>query len=94
MYVLYEYVTRYIMKTGTNPTTYYQFFWGLFAYVAANAPVVIYMYVLLLILAVVMYAFKQTHFAKILSRIVIDVTITFLVMVSIFWLRYKIWNKR
>jgi hypothetical protein len=29
LHVQYEYITRYIMKTGTNPQTYYQFFVGL-----------------------------------------------------------------
>jgi hypothetical protein len=30
LYTRYEYITRYVMDTGTDPTTLYEFFWGVF----------------------------------------------------------------
>ena len=87
IYILYEYVTRYIMKTGTNPTTYYQFFWGLIAYLVNHAPWILYLYVIGVVLAIILRT-------KILVRIIVDVSIVYLLVVFMFWLRYVIYKVR
>lgn len=94
LYIWYEYFTRYIMQTGTNPETYYQFFLGLLAYLVNHAPFLTNSYLLLAIIVVLLFAFKQKYYAKVFLRILIDVTAIYLVLVLIFWLRYKIWKIR
>lgn len=87
MYIWYEYVTRYIMKTGTNPETYYQFFWGLLAYIFSKKPWIMFIY---LFLIMIYFVTRST----LIGQMVIYITLIYLVLVVLFWGRFRIFNIR
>lgn len=87
VYSLYENVTRYIMQTGTEPKTYHQFFWGLLCYIFNVLPSICILYVLL---------FPVYFITRIplIGELIIYITCVYLVLVAIFWLRYKLFQIR
>jgi hypothetical protein len=93
LYVFYEIVTRYIMQTGTNPETWYQFFLGLLAYTGANLTYILGIFVSLLILYLVLLITK-TPLASYVGLLVLCLFYVFNVIVTLFWLRYKLFRIR
>jgi len=93
MYVTYEEITRYIMQTGTNPATWYQFFLGLLAWLATTFPLITWMYISLLVLYFVCLLLRLP-FAYVIGRLLLDSLLVFLVLVTLFWIRYKLFKQR
>lgn len=93
LYHFYEIVTQYIMKTGTNPESYYQFLLGILAYISNTYPWVIWSFALIVVLFVASIGFKS-QLRAIIGRVIIDIVLVFLVLVFIFWARYKLFNVR
>jgi hypothetical protein len=99
MYLWYECITRYVMKTGTDPETFYGFFCGLLCqyYMNDYTVYVLLAYVLILI-AVIRYALKvkfiYKNISKFINYIVVSVLIGYLLVVTGYWLRYKLFGIR
>lgn len=92
-YIGYERVTRYVMKTGTNPETWYQFFLGLFCNLYCAVPLLIKGYLLLLAAWLVLRT-KRRKQIPVLRTTVLGGAALYLVVVTLFWLRYTLTGKR
>jgi hypothetical protein len=93
MYVLYETITRYIMTTGTNPTTLYEFFLGLLCNAWAFYPGVLKLY-FVLFLAWLVLRTKRKKRIPALTYIVGGGAGIFMSVVVALWLRFLITGKR
>jgi hypothetical protein len=99
LYLYYEFITRYIVKIGTDPETYPQFFIGL-ACQYFYTPFVKYVVLFLSILSVfclnyfynVELVFSNIFF--ILKYIFVSLSSVYLLVVLFYWLRYKIFRIR
>jgi len=80
MYLYYEFLTRYFMQIGTDPETFYQFFWGLFCqfYMNKNTKFI------LAFLIIVLFKFLS------LSQVSISLFLIYMAIVTFYWLRYKL----
>jgi len=95
MYLYYEFITRYIMQTGTDPKTYYQFFWGvvcqLYMYTYTK-------YVILLLTGLIVYILRYRYKIKLLYKntgkllkyISLSLFSIYLFIVFLYWGRYKL----
>jgi hypothetical protein len=94
-YIYYEFITRYFMQVGTDPETYYQFFWGLICqgYMTPGIKILIFIYsililILLKIFTKIKFIFKNT--LKIFNYLIITLFLSFLLLVLFFWTRYQL----
>lgn len=87
MYVAFEKITRYVMQTGTNPETLYQFFLGLFCQLWVFHPWMIRFFLALLIIAMIFQI-------KPLRLILLGWIILYLVIIVFLWLRYRFTGRR
>jgi hypothetical protein len=99
MYLYYEYITRYIMKTGTNPETFYQFFMGLLCqYFYTPYIQYILLFIIVLIILLLKFIFKIKLIYKNISKIIKYVSLTlifgYLFIVLLYWLRYTLFGIR
>jgi len=88
-YLYYEFITRYIMKTGTDPETYYEFFMGLICQYFYTANIE---YIILLIYCIIfgiLTIFKIKFFYSFLYTPILLIFI-FLIIVLFYWTRYKL----
>jgi hypothetical protein len=98
-YLYYEYITRYIMKTGTDPETFYQFFMGVGCqyYFIKHIEYII-LFIILLIIIVIKFLFKIKLIYKNILKIIIYVLLSlisiYLLLVTFYWLRYKLFGIR
>lgn len=96
MYLYYEFITRYIMETGSNPETFYQFFFGVacqYFNVKYITPLLILLLILIIFINVVLkinLTFKNSP--KILLLLVKAYIILYLLLVLFYWLRYKLFK--
>jgi hypothetical protein len=95
MYIYYEYITRYIMKMGTDPETFYQFFMGIgcqFFY----TPYIQYIILFVIIITVIILKFAcnikliYKNMSKIIKYVLFSLTTIYLLLVIFYWLRYKL----
>jgi hypothetical protein len=99
MYLYYEFITRYGMQVGTDPETYYQFFWGLFCQYYMS-PYLKYIVFLLLILFIIIihFIFKikmvYKNGSKIIKTILLLFTGLYLTIVFFYWARYQLFGIR
>ena len=94
-YLYYEYITRYIMKTGTDPETFYQFFMGLGCqYFYTKHIEYILLFIVLLTIIVIKFLFKikliYKNISKIIKYLVLSLTSIYLLVVIFYWLRYQL----
>jgi hypothetical protein len=96
-YLYYEYITRYIMKTGTDPETFYQFFMGLgcqFFY--TNFIEYIILFIIIVIISFVRIVLKikliYKNISKIIKYVLLSLISIYLLIVTFYWLRYKIFR--
>jgi hypothetical protein len=98
-YQKYEMITRYIMKTGTDPTTFYQFFMGLVCqfFYTNNIKYVI-LLLIIFIIFVLEYFLKikliYENTSKIITNVLFWLIFIFLIIVTFYWLRYKLFRIR
>jgi len=95
LYLYYEYVTRYIMKTGTDPETFYQFFMGLGCqYFYTKYMEYIILFIILIIIILLNFLFKikliYKNVSKIIKYILFSFIFIYLFIVLFYWLRYKL----
>lgn len=93
LYVAYEVVTRYIMQTGTNPSSWYQFFFGLLSWFGATFPLLLGSYLALPFLYVILLVMKQPA-SDYIGKIILDGMIVFLTVVTLMWGRYVVFKVR
>jgi hypothetical protein len=89
VYILFERITRYIMDTGTNPTTYYEFFLGLMCqyYCTKYMGLYVILYILLL------YVFVKDVLKLNKNRCIYVfglLVISYLLIVFFYYMRYKL----
>jgi hypothetical protein len=97
-YIAYEYVTRYVMKTGTDPTTPYEFLIGIICMIGNNYKIILFLFMFLFFALPISYVFpsnKRNNIWK--SRILYAnigwLSVLFATTISL-WLRYIITGKR
>jgi hypothetical protein len=93
-FITYDTITRYIMKTGTDPKTFYQFFLGLlcqYLYTKDNVSILISVVLVLLVcfnLAGIKFIYKNIF--KFLKYGLLSLLGIHLAIVMFYWSRYKI----
>lgn len=96
-YLYYEYITRYIMKTGTDPETFYQFFMGLACqFFYTNFIEYIILFIIIVIISFIRIVFKikliYKNISKIIKYVLLSLISIYLLIVTFYWLRYKIFR--
>ena len=99
MYVYYEFITRYIMKSGTDPETLYQFFWGLLCqYYMNNYTKYVILCILFTLLAIITFLLKiklvYKNILKIIKYVLFSFICIYLMIVLFYWIRYKLFGIR
>ena len=99
MYLYYEFITRYIMKTGTDPETFYEFFMGLCCqYFYTPYIQFIILFIIVVIIVILKFVCKIKLIYKNLSKIVkyvfSSLVIIYLVIVTFYWIRYALFGVR
>jgi len=94
-YLYYEYITRYIMKTGTDPKTFYQFFMGLscqFFYTKYIEYIILFIIITTIIAIKFLFKIKLVYknISKIIKYVLFSLTFIYLLIVLFYWLRYKL----
>jgi len=98
-YVIFEKITRYFMKTGTDPSTFYQFFIGLLCQYS-NSPYLPYalLFLLSIILFLINYIMKikfiLKNTMKISSYTILSLTAIYFAIVFFYWIRYTLFGIR
>jgi hypothetical protein len=98
-YLYYEFITRYFMQVGTDPETYYQFFWGIFCQYYMNDYS---KYFLILIILVLLLYFKYflkiklqyKNLSKIFKYTSVSLLLLYFFIVFCYWIRYKLFGIR
>jgi len=97
-YILYDYITRYFLKHGSNPTTFYGFFIGVLQIYPLREPEVKVNLILicLIILILINYIYKiELNIANIpilIKYLLLYLIFAYLLVVCFFWSRYKLFN--
>lgn len=91
-YIIYEYTTRYIMDTGTDPETFYEFFLGLSCYIMKPINLYYTLFYSIIILFFLIYVFKLNNLIKIIFLLLLLLFMIFIIHVFYYWSRYKIYN--
>lgn len=99
MYLNYEFVTRYIMQTGTDPETLYEFFWGVTCQSFMDDKTkYIFLYVLFIIafILIKIYEIKlvKDNSAKLVKYTSISLVGTYFFIIYAYWLRYQLFGIR
>ncbi len=99
IYLYYEFITRYIMETGTEPETYYQFFFGLLCQFSNNnytkyiiLSIIIISIIILKYVLKIKFVYKNT--LKIINYILLSLIFIYLFIVFLYWSRYKLFKIR
>lgn len=94
-YLYYEFITRYFMQVGTEPETLYQFFWGLFCQYYMNSYTkYIILFIIIITVIVVNFLFKikllYKNISKIIKYVLLSLASIYLLIVTFYWIRYKL----
>ena len=87
MYVYYDYITRYILEKGTDPETFFGFFMGLLSELYIN-----YITIHLIVLLCNTSIFLVYYYKYKITDIMGNICKAYIIVVSYFWLRYKLFN--
>jgi hypothetical protein len=87
LYLYYEFITRYITKTGTDPETYYQFFLGLGTQLFYEKNI---QYILGFIILTNIFIFRLYSLLQNLYYL----TMIYSSIVFFYWMRYKLFGIR
>lgn len=96
IYINYEYITRYIMKNGTDPKTFTGFFFGLMATIFYQQNIEYILFLLIFIIIVcIRFIMKIKFFYKNMSIFVgytfSILIIMYFILVLTFWVQYKLY---
>lgn len=98
-FINYDIITRYILKTGTDPQTFYQFFIGLLTYYFYYPN---FIYILLSLFIIIFFILKNTfkikslnkNILKLINYSLLSLFIIYLLIVLFYWLRFKLFHIR
>jgi len=95
MYLYYEIITRYIMNTGTDPKTYYQFFFGLgcqFWYTKNIQYNILSLIITIIIILNIVFKIKlvQQNVLIVIKYVLFSLIFIYLLIVMFYWSRYKL----
>lgn len=98
-YLYYEYITRYFMQVGTDPESYYQFFWGVLCQYYMNDYSKYFLILTILLLIIFLkYIFKiklqYKNMPKIFKYTTFSLLIIYFLIVFFYWIRYKLFGIR
>ena len=93
LYLYYEFITRYVMQTGTDPETFYQFFLGLLCQFYMHKFFgVIFALLCIIIVVFLRYVLKIklvfTNFLKVIAHLTCILFIIFISIVTLYWVRF------
>lgn len=97
IYLQYEYITRYIMKTGTDPKTFYQFCLGLLCqYIYTPYILFILFAIITTIIIILRYIFRiklvYKNAYKILKYNLLTLTGLYLLITTFYWGRFQLYG--
>lgn len=97
LYTQYEYITRYVMDTGTDPHTLYEFFWGVFCQWYCSpyfgyGILILTGAILFLVRGVMGIPFRYRYRSVYLASLLGGWTVFFLSGVLWYWGRYQLWG--
>lgn len=98
-FINYDIITRYLLKTGTDPENYYQFFIGLgchYFYYPYTQYIILFIIVISIIILKYLFNIKLIYknLSKIVKYISISLIFIYLLIVLFYWLRYKLFKIR
>jgi hypothetical protein len=96
-FINYDIITRYLLKTGTDPKTFYQFFIGL---ICQHFYMPYIQYIVLFIIGIIVIILKfafnvkliYKNLLKIIKYVSISLIIMYLGIVIFYWLRYTLFG--
>jgi hypothetical protein len=96
-YLYYEFISRYIMETGTDPETFYQFFLGLGCQYFDIPYTKYIIFVIITIFVIILkFVFKikliYKNICKIIKYVSFSIICIYLLLVLFYWLRYKLFG--
>lgn len=99
MYLIYENITRYIMQTGTDPESFYEFFMGLLCQFFTTKYIEYILIGLIIIFTIIIkYVYKikfvYKNWSIYLKYIFFFLFITYISIVFFYWTRYQLFNVR
>lgn len=94
-FINYDITSRYILKTGTDPESYYQFFFGLlsqYLYYPYIQYIILFIIVILVIIFKFIFKIKLIYknISKIIKYVIFSLVSIYLIIVLFYWLRYQI----
>ena len=98
-FIYYDIITRYFLKTGTDPETFYHFFIGLlcqYFYTPCIQYIILFIILILVIILKVAFNIKLIYknVSKIIKYVLSSLILTYLFIVLFYWLRYKFFGIR
>jgi len=96
-YIFYEIVTRYFMKVGTDPKTFYQFFIGLGCQLMTQNCVKYILFALIVVLLILFQVVLKIkllykNIPKIIKLLLLYLFASYIVVVFFYWLRYTLFH--
>jgi hypothetical protein len=94
-FIYYDIITRYILKTGTDPKTYYQFLIGMlthFFYYPYIGYLVVFIILFIIVVLNLLFKIKLIYknITKIIKYMSFSLIFAYLLIVLFYWLRYKL----
>ena len=95
VYITYESITRYVMQTGTDPQTYYEFFWGVLCqyYMQPSTKFVIAMLLMIVLAFQVLFMkikVNRKNAKKLATNSLLFIFTSFIGLVTFYWARFKL----
>jgi len=97
LYLNYEFITRYVMETGTDPETYFEFFCGLLVQFW-DIPITKYIIFFIIIILVIILKFIlkikliYKNISKIIKYVSFSLITIYIIIVFFYWIRYKLFG--
>jgi len=94
-FIYYDIITRYILKTGTDPKTYYQFLIGMLThlfYYPYTGYMVVFIILFIIVILNVLFKIKLIYknITKIIKYVLFSLISIYLLIILFYWLRYKL----
>jgi len=94
-FIAYDNITRYILKTGTDPKTFYQFFIGLltqFFYLDYVYYIIVFIIIFIIVFLRFIFNIKLIYKNryKLITYIIGSLLFCYLFIVFIYWIRYRV----
>lgn len=87
MYIYYDYITRYILESGTDPESFFGFFMGLLSEIYIN-----YISIHLIVFLCNSSIFLVYYYKYKIIDIIVTICKIYMMVVCVYWLRYKLFN--